>query len=135
MSPTGVFLVVALCFTTVGALLWLAGFGVGRGRRRGWVVTRGRWTRFASGMTRAWVVEFRSHDGGEHRVFPTMNGTSLAPSGTVPVAYDPRDPRRAVIDTPYHRGDVLKIVGLVLAGIGVVLAVLAAVVDGTPPPR
>ncbi|WP_261163764.1 hypothetical protein [Microbacterium sp. Marseille-Q6965] len=124
MFFSGVLLVLSACFGGLGLVFWLIGFAIGRGRRRGWVSTVGRWTRLESGLTRAWQVEYVA-DGHAHRVTPAMNATMFAPTGTVAVAYDPHRPHRAVIDTFFHRGGAMKTVGAVLLAIAVVLALAA----------
>lgn len=79
--------------------------------------------RFESGLTRAWRVEY-AVDGETYRIMPLMNMLTFSPNGTVDVAYDPREPRRAVIDEFSHRGGTMKLIGLIA---GVVAAVCAAV--------
>ncbi|MBN0039097.1 DUF3592 domain-containing protein [Cellulosimicrobium cellulans] len=128
MSAFGVLLVVGASVAALGLIFWLVGFAVGRGRRRGWVRTTGTWTRFETRLVRSSRVTFRTPDGQEHHVYPAMNATSVRPNGTVPVAYDPGHPSRAVIDTFYHRGDVLKTIGAALVGLAVLTVVVAVVV-------
>lgn len=123
MNASGVLLIIAASFGGLGAVFWLVGFAVGRGRRRGWVTTNGRWSRFRSGLTRSWQVEY-TVDGTVHRIMPLMNAATFSPSGEIPVSYDPAEPRRAVIDTFYHRGGLLKVLGAVVVGIAVALAII-----------
>ncbi|MFK5583348.1 MULTISPECIES: DUF3592 domain-containing protein [unclassified Serinicoccus] len=123
MSAVGVLQILAACFGTVGLLLWLVGFAVGKGRRRGWRDVPGEWTRFEGRFTRSWQVEYRV-EGATFHIMPVMNATSLAPSGPVDVAYDPGDPGRAVINTFYHRGGVLKLMGAGAVGVGFLLLLI-----------
>ncbi|MVA75864.1 DUF3592 domain-containing protein [Auraticoccus sp. F435] len=113
----------------LGLVFWTVGFAVGKGRRSGWRSTQGRWVPFEGRWSRSWQVEYRAEDGSTHRVFPSMDALGLTQSGTVPVRYDPRRPRRAVIDTFYHRGGFFKVVGGVVVGIGLLLAGLAALLS------
>lgn len=128
MSAFGVVLIAGASIAALGLVLWLVGFAVGRGRRRGWVRTTGTWTRFETRLVRSSRATFRTPDGQEHHVYPAMNATSFRPTGTVPVAYDPGDPSRAVIDTFHHRGGVLKTIGAAVIGIAVLTLVVAVLV-------
>lgn len=125
MDPSTALHFVATAFFVLGAVFWLVGFAVGRGGRSSWRSAVGRWARFESGMTRSWVVEFEAEDGQTYRIFPLMNSTSLNHDAMVPVSYDPVRPSRAVIDTMYQRGGVLRVVGPVVMGLGPLIAAVA----------
>lgn len=107
---------------------------------RGWM-TRG-WMR-----TMALVVDRRTGraDGGMPAQYPTFRwkdatgrvhqrtswvSQSLgpAPGARLPARYDPRNPSRAILDTFTQSGRIFYLIGGVLAGVGVIVGVAAAIV-------
>lgn len=109
MSPSIPFFDLAGVFASLGIVFMAVGIAAGKGRRKDWVRMTGYWVEDTSRWSRPPVVDFVVA-GTVHRVKPTMKRTAINPKGPMPIAYDPSDPRRAVIDTFVHRGGAFKVV-------------------------
>ncbi|MFI6322349.1 DUF3592 domain-containing protein [Nonomuraea sp. NPDC050556] len=107
---------------------WLAANGV----RAYAVVTRLRWQSSDNGGVHYPTLRFQTRDGAWLEVESDI-GSSPAPAEVgrqVVVVYDPRDPRRARVDTPLGSGALLGWIFTVIGALVVVAAVVVVMVTG-----
>ncbi|GAB3074569.1 DUF3592 domain-containing protein [Nocardioides zeae] len=129
--PPAVWLV-PLIPVAVGLVLVVVG-RVRLGMTRDWVRTTGVVTTrdgAVSGFPSQYPTFMWQDEAGTwHRRRSGMRGGIMAPGRPVPVAYDPRSPSRAMIDTPVQNGRLFAAIGLAVAlgGGGLALAILVMV--------
>lgn len=112
----------------VRAARWLARNGV----RAYAVVTRLRWESSENGGVHYPTLRFQTREGAWLEVESDI-GSSPAPAGVgrqVVVVYDPRDPRRARVDTPLGSGAMLGWIFTVIGALAVAAAVIVVMVTG-----
>jgi len=114
--------------TLLGIIFWSIGFFMTR-KTRDWEKTTGeivKKSRWGGGLPDYRpTVRFEAHDGQTYEVMSFINQTpGLLPGRKVPVLYDPYDPYRARIDTFVQSGRIFLIIGNVLLGLGIAIALI-----------
>ncbi|MER7797906.1 hypothetical protein [Microbacterium sp. NPDC096154] len=127
MSAPATLLLLAACFAGLAGVCWILAVAIERVRRGRWVRTEGEWAECETRLARVWQVGYVV-EGQPYRVMPLLNAGPLRPDHPVVVSYSPLNPRRAVIDTRYHRSGAVILAGISSAGTALVLALGACAV-------